>query len=281
MFIDEIKSCLASFSPHNYSREYTINLLKEYLQFHVLNVIYNSSYKDLIFTGGTCAHICFGLDRLSEDIDFDATSPINVENIAIFIAEQFKKTGFEEIEFSIKRRQESIYLKFPLLKRLRLATAGQSDKLYVKIDLNKSTAKTFTTDLFVANKYNLSFLIKHYDLPSLFAGKLHAIFARSFLKGTGDKINIKGRDFYDLLWFLNRGVKPNLARLNEMLELGDNVPINSLTELKIKLNERIKSINPQFIYEDVRFFFKDSAYITNVTRNYQQLIKNLLEKNFD
>ena len=55
------------------------NHIKEHLQFYVLDFIYNSRFgKTFLFTGGTCLKICYGLNRLSEDIDFDLTEDINI-----------------------------------------------------------------------------------------------------------------------------------------------------------------------------------------------------------
>lgn len=279
MFIDQIREYLRDLTPQGLPREYTVNLLRELLQYHVLSIIYNSNYKkDVVFTGGTCLRICYGLDRLSEDIDFDCQAAIDAQELAGYISAQFNRMGFMDIEFSVKGKERSIYLKFSLLKKLGLASDSQSDKLYVKIDINLNAAPTFGSDLYAINRFGLSFLARHYDLPSLFAGKLHAVFTRSYFKGKGDLINIKGRDFYDLMWFLNKKATPNLKRLNEMLSVGSNLKFGDLNELRSALLERVDKINPRFIYEDVRFFFKDAAYITEVTKNYHSLIVKMLKE---
>ncbi len=277
MFIDQIREYLKDLAPQGLSREYTVNLLRELLQYYVLSIIYNSNYKDVTFTGGTCLRICYGLDRLSEDIDIDCQTAIDAQKFAGYIVAQFNKMGFMNIEFSVKGQGRSIYLKFSLLKKLGLAAESQSDKLYAKVDLSINPAPTFDTDLYAINRFDLSFLARHYDLPSLFAGKLHAVFTRSFFRGKGDLINIKGRDFYDLLWLLNKKAVPNLKRLNEMLCVDSDLMFGDLNELRSALLERVDAINPHFIYDDVRFFFKDAAYITGVTKNYHSLIVKLLK----
>jgi len=111
------------------------NHIKEYLQLHVLDFIYNSPVgKSFLFTGGSCLRICYGLNRLSEDIDFDLTRDIELKTVAQNLFEHFsKKLQYKGLEFAVKGKHKKIYLKFPILHSLELADANDSNKLYVKI----------------------------------------------------------------------------------------------------------------------------------------------------
>jgi predicted nucleotidyltransferase component of viral defense system len=91
------------------------NILKEILQFYSLDFIYNSVYgKDLIFTGGSALRICYGLNRLSEDLDFDLEEDkkIDKELLVNDIINYFKKRlSFQKIEATISGKEKKIYLK--------------------------------------------------------------------------------------------------------------------------------------------------------------------------
>lgn len=101
------------------------NFLKETLQFYALDFICNSVYgQDLIFTGGSALRIFYGLNRLSEDLDFNLGQgkKIDKEQLVEDILTYFKKRlSFPKIEATISGKEKKIYLKFPILYDLGLA----------------------------------------------------------------------------------------------------------------------------------------------------------------
>lgn len=201
------------------SREYIVNLLKEYLQVYFLYFVYTSpDYKRLIFTGGTCLRHFYGLERLSVDLDFDYLTKPDVgtmlERIKRFFRQRYK---YEALQGSIKQKEDQLLFKFPVLRKLNLAERDASDLLYVKIDLAVNASPSVHPVKTAKNVHGFNFVATHYDLPDLMAGKLHAILTRRYLRGKENRGAVKGRDYFDLLWFVKQGVKPNLRRLSDLL----------------------------------------------------------------
>ena len=248
---------------------YIVNSLKEYLQIYVLYFIYTSTeyQKRFIFTGGTCLHHFFGLERLSVDLDFDIIGKIDPTELEKGLKSFFqKKYKYEGLTSSIKQGGEQLLLKFPVLQRLGLSTGNETDLLYVKIDLTKIPSDNYSTDMTSKNKYGLNFVSKHYDLPSLMSGKLHAILKRKYLRGREDQKSIKGRDYFDLLWFVKKGVRPNLKRLSDML--GEKV---ELKDVGVRIDEKVEVFlkkHKSAFESDMVSLIEDSASIDIYVNNY-------------
>ena len=120
----------------------------------------------------------------------------------------------------------------------------------------------------------IPFVVKTYDEPSLFAGKLHAVLCRAW------KNRVKGRDFYDFIWYLSRKTKPNLQHLQKRLEQSGKWNTSeslTLPVLKDMLCERFKEIDFEAAKKDVMPFVKDSRkldlwsadFFTAITREMQ------------
>ncbi len=127
------------------------NLLKEALQFYVLDFIYNSPYgRNVIFTGGSTLRICFELNRLSEDIDLDLEwdAKIDTSKLAKDILLYFnQKLDFPKIKFAIKGKTKKIYLKFPILYDLGIANKSESENLFVKVEIAENISKYYKKDI--------------------------------------------------------------------------------------------------------------------------------------
>jgi predicted nucleotidyltransferase component of viral defense system len=260
---------------------YILNLLKEYLQVYVLYFIYtNSKYnKNLIFTGGTCLRHFYNLPRLSEDIDFDFQESFNPQTLLSDLEGYFKKKyKFNEIKLAIKQRGNQILLKFPVLHKLGLAKGNESNLLYVKLDFLKNPSKYFDLQTTSKSIYGFNFVAKHYDLPSLMSGKIHAILIRKKFQGPDNIEIIKGRDFFDLLWFLKNSVKPNLKRLSEMLNT--NVSIDFVEkQLDLKVKELITKHKSHFKSDLIPLMSNPDfikIYIDNYYEEYSRSKKKLL-----
>lgn len=263
---------------------YILNLLKEYLQVYVLYFIYtNSKYnKNLIFTGGTCLRHFYNLPRLSEDIDFDFQESFNPQTLLSDLEGYFKKKyKFNEIKLAIKQRGNQILLKFPVLHKLGLAKDNESNLLYVKLDFLKNPSKYFDLQTTSKSIYGFNFVAKHYDLPSLMSGKIHAILIRKKFQGPDNIEIIKGRDFFDLLWFLKNSVKPNLKRLSEMLNT--NVSIDFVEkQLDLKVKELITKHKSHFKSDLIPLMSNPDfikIYIDNYYEEYSRFKNRLLKNN--
>lgn len=249
------------------------NYLREFLQLAVLEKIYSHpQWQKLIFTGGSCLRICYNLPRLSEDLDFDYL-PTEIKKFSFtvlekYLKETFKKDyGFSFLETKIQGNYR-LYLKFPILQRLGMVRPSESDKLFVKIEITKTIAGTFQTELTPVSKQNFSFLVRHYNLSSLMSGKIAAVLERLWFKGEKSEIDIKGRDFYDLWWYLEQKVVPNWKRLEKI------TGIKTPQQLIPRLEERIeKVVTPQKLIYDLGALLENQEFAQNFAKNYKKFIK--------
>src|SRR3989344_2972574 len=125
---------------------YLRSSIKEYLQIIVLDYIYRTNeYKsNLIFTGGTCLRHLYGIDRLSEDLDFDYLDLVNSEEFASKLEQYFiSSLKYLDLKISIKQQGKQILLKFPLLRKLGMAGPNDSEMLYIKIDISQVTGRSY------------------------------------------------------------------------------------------------------------------------------------------
>ncbi len=252
------------------------NYLKEYLQYPVLEFIYtNKKYKQFIFIGGSCLRICFNAPRLSEDLDFDLDIKTWAKLDVLKIAEEIKQYFEKEYLIDVKTKcqgKSRIYLKFPVLRDLGLASKNESDWLYVKIEPSEIYFKKPKIELSPVSQYGFNFVIRNYSLEFLMTGKLCAIFSREWFKGNDQEINIKGRDFYDLFWYLEKGISPNFDNLNKRTGIGD------WEKLKKELKKRIENnVTSQKLSYDLKNFFPDQVFVSDFCKNYKQIIFQYLK----
>ena len=128
-----------------------------------------------------------------------------------------------------------------------------SQKLSIKLEIDANPpAGGVLVNTIVSKIY--TFNIVHYDLPSLYAGKLHACFYRTFTKG---------RDFYDLVWYLGKKVKPNFTLLNNAIQQTQgNAPQISESNFKQYLLENIQRIDFEHVKKDVERFLEDKSELS-------------------
>lgn len=240
--------------------------LKEFLHYFVLDFIYNSKFKDLIFYGGSCARIIYDLDRMSEDLDFEADKNINFNELAEELKNHFSKDLKLNDKFSIKKERgiNRIFLKFPIMRELELSP-NESESLNIKIEIRAEDEEHFKDlkPIFTPkNMYGKSFVVKHYDMPTLFASKLAAILDRpqkGFAIGRAeDNINYKGRDFYDLIWYMEQRILPNedMLKVNKIKNnIGDVFDEISVFIAKNDFQEGLK--------RDLEHLFPSQAFVEN------------------
>lgn len=244
MIYKELEKIVLDGRRNGFSDLYIRNLLKEYLQVYILNYIYTDDKysKELIFTGGTCLRQIYGLPRLSEDLDFDYNQEVNSRELANNLLKYFRvKYKFDDVSISLKQDGRQILIKIPVLKRLDLAQQDESDLLYLKIDLQKNPSGIYSTEISSKNIMNFNFVALHYDLASLMAGKVIAVLTRERFAGKENREVIKGRDYYDLLWFLKQTVNPNLERISDTL--GEKV---TGKKLKNMLDKKIEELGNKY-----------------------------------
>lgn len=274
MLIDRLKQTYLGNKGKN--SLFVRTLLKEVVQFYILDFVFNSEWgSKLILKGGTCLRFCFDLPRLSEDLDFDIEKgkPFDVELFVADLRDYFvKKLQFSKLEVKIANNQRTIYLKFPVLSDLGMSL-GKSDSviLHVRIDLALASETDYKVGISVKSTPNLSFLIRRYSPEDLFAGKLNAILTRDKIEGTVKVERFKGRDYYDLIWFLEKGFKPNWRIVSGATGL-------SKKEALVKLDQKIESVSEAFLKDDLLPFFENQSFIEQFAKNFHSLAKDCIFK---
>jgi len=251
---------------------YLRNLLKEVLQIYTLNFVYTSAYADkFLFKGGTCLRFCFDLPRLSEDLDFDIKdfSNFSLEKFSRDIKDYFvRKLQFREFDLKIAGNKREIFLKFPVIDKIGLVSnPAESNILFLRIDLSPTDSKSYKEEISLKTTYDFSFVIKRYSLEDLFASKIAAVLLRTFRKGKGEKVTFKGRDYYDLIWFLEKGIKPNLERLKDLTE------IDSKEKILKELDKKVELAKENYLKEDLLPLFKEVDLVDSFVANFKQLYK--------
>lgn len=257
---------------------YLRNLLKEYLQFYTLNFIYGSKWgENFLFKGGSCLRMFLDLPRLSEDLDLDILdeNAFDLESFLTDLKNYFLKTlQFKDLEIKVSGQENIIKLKFPILDKLGLADSKSQTKiLFLRIDLARAVGKKYKTEISLKSTYSFSFLVKRYSLPDLFCGKIAAILQRTN-KGKIPEARIKGRDYFDLAWFLEKGVIPNFSYLEEIVREKDKKAV------VLKLKEKVKNLDLTLLREDLLPLFPDKNFVLNFVVNYKKLVLSELTEKF-
>jgi len=249
------------------------NILKEYLQVVVLDFLYSHpKYSRLIFYGGSCLAHCYGLPRLSEDLDFvDTGKKIEPAKLAKDLEAYFNEKT--DIKAKAVVQKFRIYLKFSLLHGLGLAEKSESDLLFLKVEIFKDTnfCPGFKTEIVPLFKLNRSILIKTFDLPTLMATKIQAVLNRHWEKtDKSGKIlaKVKGRDYFDLMWYLERGVKPNLKCFKDIKDAKD---------LKKKLLAAVAKVDVRSLRLDLEPLIDDRDLVKNLSRNLKDILKKQIQ----
>jgi hypothetical protein len=233
-------------------------ILKEVLQAYVLDYLYNHpTYRRLNFYGGTCLHVLYGLNRLSEDLDFDNRAGIDLSHLGNNLAQHFQQS-FAYAQAAVKTQQGAggilrTTLKFPLLIDLGLSS-NPNEALHLKVEVSQhpQVAVIQHTPVLLHGR---SLVASHFSLETMMAGKMIACLERSFERGRSG-VQIKGRDFYDLLWFMQQRVQP----LEQKLTRDSRQPYSTRSAM-LALQEKILQIKKQDLAVDLLPMFEERAFI--------------------
>ncbi len=235
-----------------------LNIIREYLQILILKAIYLSKYgRNLSFMGGTCLRICHDLKRYSEDLDFALDNKIpqySFQDLNQTIITFLKNTDFEvDSKISEDKIVQKSFIRVGKILHLFGVSALKSQKIHVKLEVDTNPVKILSADIetFFVTKFNEMFpILKHSD-DTLFAGKLCAVFNRQY---------VKARDFYDLLWYLNRKEKINLSYLNNAMKQANiKMQFKNNEEVIKNLETKISTVSIDEIMKDLGRFLEDSS----------------------
>lgn len=228
------------------------NLAREYLQARILAALQRvGAMIPLAFHGGTALRFLYAHGRYSEDLDFalegDRTD-YDFRGYLQSIRSELTPEGYTvELKVNDQKTVNAAFVRFPgLLYELGLS-GQQSEVLAVKIEVDTNPPAGAGLGTTVVRRFVL-LQLQHHDKASLLAGKLHAILQRPYTKG---------RDIYDLLWYLSDPAwpQPNLALLNNALAQTDwQGGVLTESNWRDALRQRLRRLDWEGLLADVRPF---------------------------
>jgi len=283
-----IKEWIAEYDPQN--EEEIIAALREIMQEIALAGLSRTDFfEKAAFYGGTALRIFYGLGRYSEDLDFSlltTNSSFSLEPYFKSILDEFKALGLTvSIHTKSKIEQtaiDSAFLKTGtiwkeiVLEDIIHQTGVKSNKtLKIKLEVDRQPPLHFATEEKLLLR-PFSFYVKCFSRPSLFAGKMHALLFRKW------KNRVKGRDWYDLEWYIKKGIPLDLHHfLTRARETNDwqeaTMTIEQLIQL---LEDRIDAVDFSSIKNDVVRFIPDASTLNIWSPTYfKDLIQHLKFEN--
>jgi hypothetical protein len=247
------------------------NLVREYLQARILEGLQRAGAMiHLAFHGGTALRFLYGIPRYSEDLDFALENPGASYDFRAYlraIQDGFAKEGFQiGITFNDRKTVHSAFLRFnTLLYELGLSPQRNA-VLAVKIEVDTRPPGGAGLDTTLIRRH-VALRLQHHDRPSLLAGKLHALFQRRY---------VKGRDLYDLMWYLSdpNWPEPNLTLLqNALQQTGWDGPIPGERNWRDVLCQQLRAIDWKKSAADVSPFLERPYEIELLTQeNFEKLL---------
>lgn len=249
------------------------NAMKEAMQEIVLcGLSRGGFFKEAAFYGGTALRIFHGLDRFSENLDFSLISSnenfdlkeyfpvlekeVKAYGLNVTISEKKKTKDSQILSAFLKGNTKEHMLVFYSddVKGVNVA-ANELVKIKFEVDINPPAEATYE------HKYRLlpvPYEVRLYDIPSLFAGKIHAVLCRN------GQQRVKGRDLYDYIFYLTRKAEVNQKHLRERLLQTGHIKENdacSLDDIKQMLYKRFDAIDYKQAKEDAEAFIRDTSVL--------------------
>lgn len=279
-----IKEWLDEYKPKNTLQ--AEQALREIIQEIALAGLQRSGFfEKAAFYGGTALRIFYNLPRFSEDLDFSLLAPdpeFSLQPYLDGMTKEFEALGIEitvaEKNKTARTNVDSAFLKAGTTwKELILKDIIPQEKIgirpdiKIKMEVDTEPPPGFDTEEKLLLK-PFSFYVKCFSLQDLFAGKMHALLFRKW------KNRVKGRDWFDLEWYIQKGITLNLAHLQIRAEQSGDWNEGSLgrDELMKILETKINSVSFNSIREDIVKFIPDAKVLDIWSKDYfKDLIENI------
>jgi predicted nucleotidyltransferase component of viral defense system len=259
-----LKDHLLSLAAGQSDPQARLNLVREYLQAHILRSLQQAGgFAALAFQGGTALRFLYSLRRFSEDLDFTLERPAEDRGLAWLgrsVKRDFEQSGHDaEVTLRTARTVQSAEVKFPGLLRETGLASTRAAKLMIRIEVDtRPPAGAVLETRLVTRHFPIT--LRVHDLSSCMAGKVHALLARRYAKG---------RDLFDLSWYLTRPDRPmpNLELLrNALAQTGWGGTMPEANNWRRILLERITSLDWPAVIRDVEPFLEDSRDLALLDR---------------
>lgn len=246
------------------------NRIREYLQAEILASLQRSgAMVPLAFQGGTALRFLYSIRRFSEDLDFALERPesgYDFRKLLKAAQSDLVQEGYTvDVRVSDQRIVHNAFLRFPgLLFDLRLSPhANEAFSIKLEVDTRPPAGAVLETTLV---RRHQTLRLQHHDPASLLAGKLHAVLQRPYPKG---------RDIYDLIWYLSDPgwPPPNLVLLNNALQqTGWSRGILTAESWRGAVSERLMEVDWTRIIADVRPFLESPSDVALLSRESLDLV---------
>ncbi|PSR04470.1 MAG: hypothetical protein BRD50_03590 [Bacteroidetes bacterium SW_11_45_7] len=237
-------------------------LIREFLQYKMLEIIYESDYADgLIFMGGTCLRIIHGNNRFSEDLDFDNLNlgEEDFSKVGDIIQARLEKEGYDVDVSVLHKRAFHCYVRFPGLLFREGLSGHKTQKILIQLDTEPQNFG-YQPEQVLLNKFDVFTEVLTTPLSIMLAQKYFAVLNR---------IRNKGRDFYDIVFLHSMQTEPEWQYLNQKLG------ISTKKELKEAVLQHCEKLNMEKMAKDVEPFLfrsKDAQKVTRFTKLIRQVL---------
>ncbi|MFA6757662.1 MAG: nucleotidyl transferase AbiEii/AbiGii toxin family protein [Sulfurospirillaceae bacterium] len=280
----------AMLSRYDLNKDEPFEALREVLQEIVLYALYETGFFNYAaFYGGTALRILYKLPRFSEDLDFSLLEPDSSFDLSKYektILSYLNNYGFEcSIDTKIKTNSntQSAFLKTNTIKQLISINAPKdivakyppTKQLKIKLEVDTNPPLDFEVEEKL-HLVPLPFQIKTMKTSSLFAGKLHAILCR------GWKTRPKGRDWYDLVWYVKNSYEVDMnhlkARLKQSCKAFNNeIKDFSQSSIMELLNKRIEDLDVSMAKDDVSRFIHNQRELELWSKEFFKTIISMIK----
>ena len=232
--------------------EEALNRIREYLQAHILRSLHEcEAFLSLAFTGGTALRFLYGLPRFSEDLDFSLVSPAGYDGREWLakVKRDLLLSGFQaEVTWNDRKVVNTSWIRVAGLLQEAGLSSHSDQKLSVKLEIDTSPPQGDNCAQTIITRH-MTFLLRHYDLPTLLSGKLHALICRAYPKG---------RDWYDLVWYRSQipPIEPNLVFLQNALDQTNPKKRVDAAQWRDEVRQRLLTYDIDHLRADVRPFLE-------------------------
>jgi len=246
-----------------------VDKLREILQqTALLGLVRHQFFEHAAFYGGTALRILYGLNRYSEDLDFSLLKPNPDFDFVPFLKGMHKELagmGFElDVNIREKKSDTGIWSAFlkantlslilSLQEKKKIKGIHREQKIQIKLEIDTDPPLLHLPVESKLIKNPIPFYVVTYAPPDLFAGKMHAALCRNWQK------RIKGRDWYDLIWYIQQDIPVNLTHLRERMRQTKHLGAKEKLEKKNlleRLHKKIDEIDWNGAKKDISPFIED------------------------
>ncbi len=240
------------------------HLGREYLQARILESLQDQGvFVRWAFLGGTALRFLYGIPRFSEDLDFSLITPgeeAGFREALTSVKRALAREGYQlEIKVNDSKTVATAFVKFPGLPYELGFSPDARKKLAVRVEVDTNPPAGAELETTIVRRHVLLNLC-HYDKASLLAGKLHAVLSRPWAKG---------RDLYDLAWYLaeRSWPGPNLVLLNAALaQTGWAGPAMTGENWRRQVWQRVETLDWDSARDDVRPFLERERDLALVSK---------------